>query len=287
MFKQGNLLALCDNALRGMMISGPAGRDAAGASSGGFELVDCVDSNGALPQNAGSGEAFYKQWLNLSEIASQKAASCTKIYEQCSARVREIEDQKNACYIEKDKLTRDKETAQAEKGGLDTRMREVCAKVQALDSEVKNLENKVRELEEEKSVYDVLRWIPIVNLISELIAEIKGVRNDLYAKTRQLEDAKTALRNIRSEQEVCASRIVSLEGRLSENEAKINALIKQLSDCQAKRDAASKEMVEWKDREKYYKSLSGAMKHLVEMEAAEEEFQKLLKENPPPFELAA
>ena len=117
------------------------------------------------------------------------------------------------------------------------------------------------------------------------MAAIEGTRSKLQAKKNELASRKADLQKIYCERNEIVSEITELERKIRENDAEKNRLMQEREACQIQRNNASREMIDWKDREKYYLEIEKKMEHLITLEADVEEFRKLLAENPPKFQL--
>ncbi len=234
---------------------------------------------------AGGGKLIYEQWKELSEIAIQKAADCKARYEEYAAEVIRVEDQKNDCYARTDRLRDEIARADAKKKGLDIQIESVNTRINDLERRMSEQEYRFEKLEHDKKIYDILIWIPGINLISEIVAAITRVRGEYEATKRDRDDRRRELNNLYAERTACVATLNSLTEELSENARRTDELEQKREVYQRRRDEAAREMLQWKDREQYFLRLSGEMKHLMEMGADEEAFRKLLADNPPPFEL--
>lgn len=235
--------------------------------------------------DAEGGKLIYERWKELAEIAIQKAADCKVQYEEYAAELIRVEDQKNDCYARGDRLRDEIARAEAAKKGLDIQIESVNVRINELERKMSEQEYSYRKLERDKKIYDILIWIPGINLISEIVAAITRVREEYEATKRDRDDRRRELNSLREERAACAATLNSLTEELSENARRTDGLEQKREVCQRRRDEAAREMLQWKDREQYFLRLSGEMKHLMEMGADEEAFRKLLADNPPPFEL--
>lgn len=233
------------------------------------------------------GQEIYKIWQELTETAEEQKACCFKVYNDSCDRMLYLENRINECYTQSDALTSDYNEFMAKKEACDKKIRLVQKSIDEMNGNIVSLTEKIEKLEKDKEVYDILRWVPVVNLISEIIAAVEGTRDELQAKKRELEKLKDTLRQIYCERNKIISEIAEVERKLSENEIEKKKLQQEREACQKQRNTASHEMIDWKEREKYYLEVEKKMEHLIEIEADVEEFKKLLADNPPKFQIAS
>lgn len=270
-----SMLALNDRTLRQMTApapSAPTPRSRARALT-------------ASAEDTETGKDIYAHWKDLSALASKQAEKCTELYEEFAAKVIQLEDQKNACYIEEDRLKKGRDALEAKKRGLEPQIEELHHHIDGLRADIAQNQDTIRRLEKDKETYDILRWIPFVGLISELVAAIDGTREKLYKAQRELSDKEKSLSALNDELTACLRNLQETQRRMAEKEQEKRWLEEEEQLCLNQRNQASKEMIAWKSREQYYLSLSEDMEHLMTMEASAAEFRKLLQDNPPSFPL--
>ena len=240
-----------------------------------------------LFDSAQSGAEIYDRWMQITETVIGKAQECNALYQTLSEKVTELEDKKNQCYILDDSLKKEYDTARVKLTSVEERLADLQKKMQEEMADIANLQSRIRKLEKDKEVYDILRWIPIVNVVSEIVAAIEGTRNELQNKTRALDDLKRTM--AAQDQEKCQTERFKneLKRQIEENQNKLNNLEQQIKELIDRRKKEAEEMIAWKDREMYCKELAAKIQHLVAIEADLPDFEKLLLENPPTFELAA
>ena len=232
-----------------------------------------------------NGQEIYKIWQELTDTAEEQKAYCFKVYNESSSRMIELENRINKCYAQGDALTDKHNGFVAKKEACDQKIVLVEKSLEDMNKNVVELTNKINKLEKEKETYDILRFIPVVNLISEIVAAIEGTRSKLQAKKNELASRRADLQKIYCERNEIVSEITELERKIRENDAEKKRLQQEREACQIQRNNASREMIDWKDREKYYLEIEKKMEHLIALEADVEEFRKLLVENPPKFQL--
>lgn len=231
------------------------------------------------------GQDFYKIWKELTLTAQKQAQYCTQCYNDCFQQLCNLENEINACYIKADELTRNYEEAKAKSAALEERIKLLRESINETNQDIAILDQKVKDLEKQKEIYDILRWIPVVGLISEIVAAIDGTREQLQAKKKELNQREQDLRNLNNEWNMFQGKLEEIKRKIYENEVAKSQLEEKRKICQSQRDTASHEMIEWKNRERYYLTVGKEVEHLIELEADVEEFYKLLEDNPPPFRL--
>lgn len=232
-----------------------------------------------------SGQDFYKIWKDLTLTAQKQAQYCTQCYNDCFQQLCNLENEINACYIKADELTRNYEEAKARSAALDERIKSLRESINETNQDIAILDQKIKDLEKQKEIYDILRWIPVVGWISEIVAAIDGTRQQLQAKKKELNQREQDLRNLNNEWNMLQDKLEEIKRKIYENEVAKSQLEEKRKICQSQRDTASHEMIEWKNRERYYLTVGKEVEHLIELEADVEEFYKLLEDNPPPFRL--
>lgn len=242
-------------------------------------------ASSSVLDDAKTGQEFYEFWKSFAKTAQKKAESCTERYEAAAAQVISLEDEKNRCYIKGDALKCQQEQATAKLAALQDECRSIKAEIGQMHAEIMSLEDEIRRLEKDKEIYDILRWIPFVNLISELVAAIEGTREKLNAKIRTSISREQKLQYLYNEMEQIRKEAENIEWQILDNQMKAKQLEEQQSFCQLKRDEASSQMIAWKNRERYYLQLMDEMEHLIDIEADVEAFRRLIMDNPPPFQL--
>ncbi len=232
-----------------------------------------------------SGQDIYRVWRELTLTAQKQAQYCTQCYNACFQQLSNLENEINACYARGDELTRNYEEAKARDAALEEKIKLLRESINETNRDIAFLDQKVRDLEKQKEIYDILRWIPLVGLISEIVAAIDGTRVQLQTKRKELSQREQDLRNLRNEWGMLQDKLEDIRRKIYENEVEKSQLEEKRKLCQSQRDTASCEMIEWKNRERYYLTVGKEMEHLIELEADVEEFYKLLKDNPLPFQL--
>lgn len=232
-----------------------------------------------------NGQEIYKIWKELTETAENQKKYCLKIYNDSGDKIISLENRINACYKDGDALTGEYDGFMAKKQAYDKKITLVQKSIDEMNHNIVSLTDKISGLEKDKEIYDALRFIPFVNLFSEIVVAVKGTRDELEAKKRELDHQKSDLHNIYVERNHIVSEITEIERKISRNAEEKERLQQEREACQKRRDTASKEMIDWKDREKYYQEIEEKMKHLIAMEADVDEFRKLLAENPPKFQM--
>lgn len=232
-----------------------------------------------------NGQEIYKIWQELTNTAEEQKAHCFKVYNESSSRMIELENRINSCYAQSDALTDKHNGFVARKEACDQKIVLVEKSLEEMNKNVVELTDKIKKLEKDKETYDILRYIPVVNLISEIVAAIEGTRSKLQAKKNELASRKEDLQKLYSERNEIVSEMTELERQIRENDAEKMRLQQEREACLVQRNDASREMIDWKDREKYYLEIEEKMEHLIALEADVEEFRKLLIENPPKFQL--
>lgn len=234
---------------------------------------------------AQNGEEFYEKWMQLADAVEEKSKQCKLASDQLEQEIEKLEDQKNECYQKKDALEKDRDATKAKLDGIDNKLQHLDQDMALAEKEAAELEGKIRKLEEEKKTYDVLRYIPIVNIVSEIIAAIENTRSELEKKKRSRELLEKQREDYLRQREVNANEKIHLEEQIKKNQADITQLENQLKSLIDRRGEEAKEMIVWEDRKKYCSQLAEEMKHLVFMEADISEFRNLIQNNPPEFEL--
>lgn len=232
-----------------------------------------------------NGQEIYKIWQELTDTAEEQKAHCFKVYNESSSRMIELENRINSCYAQGDALTDKRNGFAARKEACDQKIILVGKSLEDMNKDVVELTDKIKKLEKDKETYDILRYIPVVNLISEIVAAIEGTRSKLQAKKNELASRKADLQKLYCERNEIVSEVTELERQIRENDAEKMRLQQEREACLVQRNNASREMIDWKDREKYYLEIEEKMEHLIALEADVEEFRKLLVENPPKFQL--
>lgn len=279
-----NALQISDRLLAAVI--GSAVGKPARAARGGALLTNGLPANDALEEPQ-TGLEYYEVWKGLTQLAQKNAEACTARYEEAGARVIALEDQKNQCYARRDSLELQREQLGAGRAGIDAQMGALNQSIQAAEHEMQALEEKMKRLQEEKKTFDILRFIPVVNLFSMLAEAIKGTNAELERKKSEFERHIRDLGDLDNEQRHLQEKSMVTERELLSNRWEAERLEKEQASCQTQRDQASAEMIAWKDRERYYFRLVDEMEHLIDIEADVEEFKKLIADNPPTFELAA
>lgn len=237
--------------------------------------------------NLENGQEIYNFWQGLGKIASQKALECTALFDQRAKELIALEDEKNTCYQRIDTLQQDLDTFQATLSGLNEKMQLLQQDCNKMELETQELSKRIRKLEKDKNEYDILRWIPVVGLISEIVAAIDGTRMELRQKKNSLENRKNDLSKLNDERNINLAQIASLQEEIYTMNQKYVELECQIQMCQESRNQVSQDMIAWKDREQYCLSMAQEIDHLIAMEAPVEEFHKFIADNPPPFALTA
>ena len=106
--------------------------------------------------------------------------------------------------------------------------------------DIASLEQKVKDLEEQKEIYDILRWIPLVNIFSEIVVAIDGTRSLLQAKKNELDKRNKDLRNLCNEWNTLQRETDEAKWKIHENEMERVQLEEKRKACQKQRDTASK-----------------------------------------------
>lgn len=236
---------------------------------------------------AEDGQEIYKKWEVLTETTQKQAAYCHALYQEAYNRMVDLEKRIGACYAKKDALTDDYNKMKAKKEGGSKQIELLRKSIDEKNRDVASLQERIRKLEKDKKTYDILRWIPVVNLVSEIVAAIDGTRNKLQATQRELNQLSAQLRSLYDEQGRVQSEMAVTEQKLHEIDIETARLEEERELCQKHRDDASHEMIDWKDRERYCLRIKSELEHLLALEADVKEFQKLLADNPPPFQIAA
>lgn len=232
-----------------------------------------------------SGKEFYEKWMRLAEAVEEKSKQCKLASDQLEQEIEELEDQKNQCYQNKDTLEKDRDTAKASLDGIDARLQDLNQDLVLAEKEAAELEKKIKKLEKRKKAYDVIRYIPIVNIASEIAAAIDNTRSELKKKKRSRELFEKQKRDYLMQREETESEKNHLEEQIEKNQSDIMQLEKQLKSLIDRREEEAKAMIVWEDRKKYCSELAEEMKHLVSMEADISEFWNLIQNNPPAFDL--
>lgn len=232
-----------------------------------------------------NGQEIYKIWQELTDTAEEQKAYCFKVYNETGNRMIELENRINSCYAQGDALTDKHSGFMAKKEACDQKIVLVGKSLEDMNKNVVELTDKIKKLEKDKATYDILRFIPVVNLVSEIVAAIDGTRRKLQAKKNELASRKADLQRIYDERNEIVSVMAELERQIRENDVEKMRLQQEREACLEQRNNASREMIDWKDREKYYLEIEEKMEHLIALEADVEEFRKLLVENPPKFQL--
>lgn len=241
--------------------------------------------NGAESAEMESGQDIYKVWKEITLTVQKQAQYCNQRYNDSFQQMCELEDKINACYAKGDALTEACEKTRAKRAAVGKQIASLQESINETNKEIASLEQKVRDLEKQKEIYDILRYIPVVNIFSEIIAAIDGTRSQLQAKKDELHKRSGDLQNLRNEWNSLQREIEDAERKIHENEMERMQLEEKRRVCQEQRNTASREMIDWKNREKYCLYIEKEMEHLIALEADAEEFRKLLADNPPPFQL--
>lgn len=244
----------------------------------------CVEKQSDLAQME-SGQDIYRVWRELTLTAQKQAQYCTQCYNACFQQLSNLENEINACYARGDELTRNYEEAKARGAALEEKIKLLRESINETNRDIAYLDQKIRDLKKQKETYDILRWIPVVGWISEIVAAIDGTRDQLQAKKKELIQREQDLKKLHNEWDMLQDKLEDIRRKIYENEVEKSKLEEKRKLCQSQRDTASYEMIEWKNRERYYLTVGKEMEHLIELEADVEEFYKLLKDNPPPFQL--
>lgn len=226
-----------------------------------------------------TGEEVYTWWLQVSDAAVDKAEECKEIYQSFSDKVIELEDEKNACYQEEDGLKKEYDNIQAKMTGIVTHMSLLQNDMANVEAEIVRLEYRIKELESDKKIYDALIWVPIVNIVSEIVAAIDGTRDELSGKKRTLTEKTTAIGKLTQEKEDLENIKQGLKQQIQDNKDRQKMLEKQIETYMEQRKEAAQEMIAWADRKNRYLELAGQMKHLIAMGADISEFRSLLETN--------
>lgn len=254
--------------------------------SGSNGVLENHISQADLEQHMDTGEDIYAVWKQMEEAATQQAQSCTSLYEESSQRMIDLENQKNHCYLESDQLQEQKNNMEAKEAGLSRQMEQATEDLANLEREMVDLSRKIRKLEHDQKVFNILRWIPSVGWITEIIRVVEDVRGQLNRKKRQAESQERALVTLRQEWDECASQMRQLEQKIQEVDHERSRLDREINLCQAQRDQAAKEMIDWKNREQYYLTMVQKIESLISHQEPVEEFYRLIADNPPTFPLA-
>lgn len=241
----------------------------------GWEIFDTVQN----------GEEFYEKWMQLVDAVEEKSRQCKLASDRLEQEIVKLEDQKNQCYQNKDELEKDRDAAKANLDGIDIKLQHLDQDLSQVAKEAVELEGKISKLEEEKRTYDILRCIPIVNIVSEIVAAIENTRSELEKKKRSRELLEKQRNDFLRQREENASKKKHLEEKIKKNQADIMQLEKQLKSLIDRRREEARAMIVWEDRKKYCSQLAEEMKHLVFMEADISEFRNLIQNNSPAFDL--
>lgn len=234
---------------------------------------------------AQSGEEVYKWWLEVADAAVEKSKECTEIYQSFADKVFKLEDEKNACYEEGNALKAEYTDTQSKRAGVETQISALKKEMEDIETEVVTLEYRIKKLESDKKIYDVLRWIPVVNIVSEIVAAIDGTRDELSRKKRDYTDKMKVLEKLSQEKNELEEKEKVLEQQMQENEKRREQLERQIDTYIQQRKEAAKEMDIWRKRQNSYRDLAEQMRHLVEMGADILEFKQLLAEKQPEFQI--
>lgn len=232
-----------------------------------------------------SGADIYNTWKELAQTARQQAQYCEQCYEKSFRRLNSLEQEIGDCYEKRDALVKEYQNVQAKETSLETDIRELRKSLDETRRDTASLEQNVADLEKQKEIYDILRWIPLVGMISEIVAAIDGTRVQLQGKKEELQLREQDLRRLCQEWDRLQNKLKEVKKSLQDNELQKLRLEEERKNCQSERDTASHNMIAWKDRVKYYETVEKEMEHLIRMKADVEEFHKLLADNPPPFQL--
>lgn len=233
------------------------------------------------------GQEIYKKWEVLTETTQKQAAYCYQLYNETYDRMVDLEKRIGVCYAKKDALTDSYNKTKAKREAGIKQIELLRTSIEEMNKDVASLQERIRQLEKDKKTYDILRWIPVVNIVSETVAAIDGTRDKLQAKQRELAQRNAQLGSLYDEQRQVQSEMDVTEQKLHEIDMETARLEEERKLCQKQRDDASHDMIDWKDRERYCLKIKGELEHLLALGADVKEFQKLLADNPPPFEIAA
>ena len=240
------------------------------------ELLVQMGKSEASLDFAQSGEEVYKWWLEVADAAVEKSKECTEIYQSFADKVFKLEDEKNTCYEQGDALKTEYTDTQSKRTVVETNISALKKEMEDIETEVITLEYRIKKLESDKKIYDVLRWIPGVNIVSEIVAATDGTRDELSRKKREHTDKMKVLEKLSPEKNELEEKEKVLEQQMQENEKIMEQLERQIDTYIQQRNEAAKEMNIWRERQNSYRDLAEQMKHLVAMGADILEFKQLL-----------
>lgn len=289
--KQSNSLAFSDRLLCGILGSiqhnagwKPPPQDKRVLQS---SSKDEMDQAGALPQEFQSGQDLYCYFQQMELLSEQNAEFCRQESDASAQQMYHAEDEKNRCYQNYDQFQEQMKAAQAQKEKLDEMTAELSQQIENLTLEIAALTKQVHSLEEDKKIYDVLRWIPVVNLVSELVAELTKTRDKLYSLQREQDSSRQELNSLEKQRQDWVTQLQQLEDQALQCRRQIESLEQQLSHWQKKQQQFAQEAVDWDERKQYYQKIANEIQRLIDEEADYSAYQTLLAENPPPFSPAA
>lgn len=235
----------------------------------------------------GNDVSLIEKWESMRLLAEGESDNAKKKYEEFSKLLTETEDKKNAAYIKKDNILAEQETKEARYNSLLPVFQELSAKSGDIEKQLPGIQKRLDELRRKKKTYDALRWVPFVNIVSLMIEEITGDIRRLEKLEQENRAKIQELNSMGNELKVIAPEIAVLDIALKVLQTEINALENQLAFLIDERKKTAEAMVSWGDRKKYYDMMVSELRHLISIQADDEEIEKFIKTNPPQFKLVA
>ncbi len=185
----------------------------------------------------GSREDMYQRWADMEAMAARQSAELAALANQY---------EKGAGSAGGSALRAAANEMAAGHAELQQRRAEIMAEIASSRHELDMLKTKLAQLEKEKKTYDIMRWIPVVGLFSEIIAAINDTRNQCEMLTRRIRELEDYLRRI-------------------------------------EREMARQQQMQWEKRAAYCQQMCTGLRRLIDAGADDSEIQNFLAENPPRF----
>lgn len=247
------------------------------------EELEALQKTAELLQNINSTEAFVRCWQELVQVAQSHAENCAQWVDAEQDEVLRVEGEIAAQYQALDKTQKELSEAENAHAAKEKVMPEMRGAMAQAEQRLSDAQREWQNAMEKKRTYDTLRWIPIVNLFSELARAIENAdavytaaKQHFTARQREYEGFCRELSELQSKIEELGTARRILQKCVSELDG-------MLGFSRQGRETAAEEFSQWEKRKRYYEEQADEILYLQKTKAPLEVFYERISLNPPAF----